>query len=132
MIDHINGKSQVQNQSNLGPYAVMANLLQDGHFYALETGKSEDLAAFAHFFLTVTPFGQVKRDWQKDIGGSVTKPSSDVPAAKPVQDTKIPPSPKASDNKGATGDDKSAKKSKVADEPIPSDEKSSKSKSNKK
>lgn len=111
---------------------MLASLIQDGHFYALETGKSEDLAAFAHFFLTVTPFGQVKRDWQKDIGGGVTKPSNDAPVSKPAQDTKVPPSPKASDNKGAAGDDKSAKKPKVAEEPIPSDEKSAKSSKTKK
>lgn len=32
------------------------NLLEKGHFYALESGKSEDIAAFVHFFLTITPY----------------------------------------------------------------------------
>lgn len=58
-------------------------MLSEGHFYALETGKSEDLAAFAHFLLTVTPYGQSKRDWQKDLNTTQT--------AKEVKDTSREP-----------------------------------------
>ena len=54
---------------------VYEKLLDDGHFYALESGKSEDIAAFAHFFLTVTPYGEKKRDWKKDLGEDV-KPAN--------------------------------------------------------
>jgi hypothetical protein len=103
---------------------VLATLLQDGHFYALETGKSEDLAAFAHFFMTVTPFGQSKRDWQKDIGGQVSK----TPEAKPTSD------PKPSDGKSVSGaEEKSSKKPKTpTNEAVVPDDKSAKSKPNKK
>ena len=59
MIDHMNGKNKMHNE-------VFEKLLEEGHFYALESGKSEDLAAFAHFFLTVTPYGHVKREWKED------------------------------------------------------------------
>lgn len=31
-------------------------LLDKGHFFILDTHNSEDLASFAHFFLTVTPY----------------------------------------------------------------------------
>jgi hypothetical protein len=31
-------------------------LLKEGHFYVCNNHKSEDIAAFAHFFLTVTPY----------------------------------------------------------------------------
>jgi hypothetical protein len=31
-------------------------LLKEGHFYVCRNQKSEDIAAFAHFFLTVTPY----------------------------------------------------------------------------
>lgn len=34
----------------------LQDLLENGHFYALESNKSEDIAAFAHFFLSVTPY----------------------------------------------------------------------------
>lgn len=107
----------------------MAGILQEGHFYALETGKSEDLAAFAHFFLTVTPYGQHKRDWQKDLGGSASKQIDEKPATK-QPDPKPASTPKAGE-KSQTGDDKSAKKSKAPEDPIPSDDKSAKSKSKK-
>lgn len=59
----------------------------DGHFYALESGKSEDLAAFAHFFLTVTPYGQQKRDWQKDLGNAQTAKDEPREKQEPARDT---------------------------------------------
>lgn len=49
MIGYINEKTKFYN-------AEMEDLLEKGHFYALESEKSEDMAAFAHFFLTVTPY----------------------------------------------------------------------------
>lgn len=110
---------------------MLASLLQEGHFYALESGKSEDLAAFAHFFLTVTPFGQHKRDWQKDLGGGTSKHIDEKPVAKQPEPKPVS-TPKSGDNKSQAGDDKSAKKSKAPEEPIPSDGKSAKSNTNKK
>lgn len=37
----------------------LQNLIEMGKFYILESKKSNDLAAFVHFFLTVTPWGEV-------------------------------------------------------------------------
>ena len=83
--------------------------MEQGHFYALETGKSEDLAAFAHFFLTVTPYGQSKRDWQKDLGGQTAKmePKSEPKDTERNKSPKLAPSkpkdPKVDDDKKSVG-----------------------------
>lgn len=99
-------------------------LLDEGHFYALETGKSEDLAAFAHFFLTVTPYGQSKRDWQKDLGGQTAKPEPKQDQPKDSDRDKSPKAapakpkdPKADDDKKSVSgkSDKSKVDSKPAD-----------------
>lgn len=66
-IDHINGKSKIYNGGSLDWFQEYEDLLDDGNFYCLESGKSEDLAAFAHFFLTVTPYGHKERDWKTDF-----------------------------------------------------------------
>lgn len=55
IIDHINGKNKMRNEGSPRS-AEFEKMLDDGHFYALESGRSEDIAAFAHFFLTVTPY----------------------------------------------------------------------------
>jgi hypothetical protein len=34
----------------------MKAILERGNFFPLETQKTEDISAFAHFFLTVSPF----------------------------------------------------------------------------
>lgn len=84
-------------------------MLSQGHFYALETGKSEDLAAFAHFFLTVTPYGHQKREWQKDLGGNTTKAESKPAEFKPTEtkDPRATPTkpkdPKVDDDKKSVG-----------------------------
>jgi len=49
MIDYLAEKTKFYN-------AELEELLEKGHFYAMESEKSEDIAAFAHFFLTVTPY----------------------------------------------------------------------------
>ena len=49
MIEYLSQKTKFYN-------AELEELLEKGHFYALESEKSEDIAAFAHFFLTVTPY----------------------------------------------------------------------------
>lgn len=77
-------------------------LLANGHFYALETGKSEDLAAFAHFLLTVTPFGQSKRDWQKDLNTNQTAKDTKELSKEPEKDK----SPKSSQKIPKVDDDK--------------------------
>lgn len=87
-------------------HAEYESLLENGNFYALETGKSEDLAAFAHFFLTVTPYGQSKRDWQKDLGGQTSKMDQKEPERdKSPKATPVTP-PKAKDSKSVIDDDK--------------------------
>jgi hypothetical protein len=112
--------------------AEYEKLLDKGHFYALETGKSEDLAAFAHFFLTVTPYGHSKRDWQKDIGGQTAnmdaspdrrdtdrnKTPKDTPT-KPKEPTKDSKEP-MKDNKPAAEDDKKSATGKSDKEKKPS------------
>lgn len=75
-------------------------LLEEGHFYTLDSGKSEDLAAFAHFFLTVTPYGQKKRDWQKDLGNSQTAKEEIKEKQEPARDpSRGKSTPKIEDDK---------------------------------
>lgn len=47
--DYILGADKFHN-------AEIEEMLNKAHIYVLDTGKSEDIAAFAHFFLTVTPY----------------------------------------------------------------------------
>lgn len=59
MIGYINEKTKFYNGGNnysLNFFSEIEDLLEKGHFYALESGKSEDIAAFVHFFLTITPY----------------------------------------------------------------------------
>ena len=49
MISFINEKTKFYNSE-------IEDLLQKGHFFALESNKSEDIAAFLHFLLSVTPY----------------------------------------------------------------------------
>ena len=49
MIGYLNEKTKFYNEE-------VEELLEKGHFYTLENDKSEDIAAFTHFFLTVTPY----------------------------------------------------------------------------
>lgn len=44
-------------------------LMEKGRFYGLDSDKSEDIAAFVHFFLTVTPYNVgEKNEGENDIG----------------------------------------------------------------
>ena len=36
--------------------------LKKGHFYVLDNNNSEDIAAYLHFFLTVTPYDVSTKD----------------------------------------------------------------------
>lgn len=56
LIDHINGKTKMRNEGTRFLKPELEKMIEEGHFYALESGRSEDIAAFAHFFLTVTPY----------------------------------------------------------------------------
>jgi len=49
MIAFINEKTKFYNSE-------IEELLGKGHFFALESNKSEDIAAFLHFLLSVTPY----------------------------------------------------------------------------
>ena len=49
MIGYLNEKTKFYNSD-------IEDLLEKGHFFAMESEKSEDIAAFCHFFLTVTPY----------------------------------------------------------------------------
>lgn len=49
IIGYLNNNEKFHN-------AQVEELLDKGHFFILDTHNSEDLASFAHFFLTVTPY----------------------------------------------------------------------------
>ena len=75
------------------------------------------MAAFAHFFLTVTPYGHHKRDWQKDIGKEsakdVPEPSKEKNSVAPTKAKDKPEEDKKSVS-GKTDKDKSEKDNSVA------------------
>jgi hypothetical protein len=60
IIDHINGDKLINSDSKILLFADqkldMKTILERGNFFPLETQKTEDISAFAHFFLTVSPF----------------------------------------------------------------------------
>lgn len=56
MIGYINEKSKFYNSGIENLIWEIEELLDKGHFYVLDSNKSEDIAAFTHFFLTVTPY----------------------------------------------------------------------------
>lgn len=49
IIGHLNGEQTIQSE----PFRELINR---GNFYPLESSKTEDISAFAHFFLSVSPF----------------------------------------------------------------------------
>lgn len=97
-IDHLSGKAKMHNEGSISFNTEYEKLLINGHFYALESGKSEDLAAFAHFFLTVTPYGQQKRDWQKDLGNAQTAKDESKVKQEPARDASKGKSPAKQDD----------------------------------
>lgn len=60
IIDHINGDKLINSDSKIFLFvnrkSDMKTILERGNFFPLETQKTEDISAFAHFFLTVSPF----------------------------------------------------------------------------
>ena len=114
IIDHLNGKGKMHNEGRKLNNQVYEKLLDEGHFYALESGKSEDIAAFAHFFLTVTPYGEKKRDWQTDLGEDAkpaTKSSNpqEKSAVKQKEPAREPSTSKAKPPAAPVDDGKSSK-----------------------
>ena len=107
-------------------------LLSKGNFFTLETGKSEDLAAFAHFFLTVTPYGHSKREWQKDLGGQSAKMDAAPDRREPERDKSPKDTPtKSKDSVKDVKDAKPAKDGKDAKPAADDDKKSVTGKSDK-